>query len=67
MTNCSFGVKQQSLTLVKKKHSEKSPELPKVTDIHDRLMLYLMQKVVGTGTCKFNNMYHTIAATSILS
>ena len=50
-----------------KKHSENSPELSKVTDILYRLMLYLMQRVVGTGTCEFNQMYHTIAATSVIS
>ena len=67
LKNCSFGVKQQSLTLELKKAFGKSPELPKVTDIHDRLMLYNMQRVVGTGTCKCNHMYRTIAPTSILS
>jgi hypothetical protein len=67
LKSCSRGVKQQSLTLVWKKHSKKSPELPKVTDILYRLMLYFMQRLVGTGTCKFNHMYHTIAATSMLS
>ena len=65
--NCSSGAKQQSLTLVWKKHSEKSSEMPKVTDILDRLMLYHMQWVVSTGPCKFNHMYHTIEATSRLS
>ena len=29
--------------------------------------LYLIQPAIDTGRCKFNHMYHTIAATSIIS